>query len=150
MDFGDWDWTGDEDRPDWERLLVGLRDGAFLGPEDGVYRRGLVSVNVGWLARGGLLRLEAPGLRFVPNPLERLLGARTRHFAFADIVKIERCPSTRAEVLPGGLAPRIRLHRSSGRPVDILPAGETLDDWLIAMREQHVVWERRSRFEPSP
>lgn len=150
MDFGQWDWTGDDDRPDWDRLWVGLRDGAFLGPEEGVYRRGLVSVNVGWLARGGLLRLEIPGLRFVPNPLERLMGARTKYFAFADITQIERCPPTRDGVLPGGVAPRIRLHFTASRPVDILPAGETLDDWLVAMREQHATWERRARFESPP
>jgi hypothetical protein len=146
MDFGHWDWTGDADRADWERVWTGLRDGAFLDREDGVYRRGLVSVNVGWLARGGLLHLEIPGLRFVPNPLERLLGARTRYFAFAAMTDVERCPARPGDVLPGGVAPRIRLHFTGSRPADILPAGETLDAWFVAIREQYAVWERRARF----
>jgi hypothetical protein len=146
MDLGHWDWSGDEDRPDWERVWTGLRDGAFLDDEDGVFRRGLVSVNVGWLARGGLLHLEIPGLRFEPNPLERLLRARTRYFAFADIDRVERRPARPGEVLPGGVAPRIRLHLRDARPVDIIPAGDTLDEWLGAIVNQHEVWQRRARF----
>src|SRR3974390_3672514 len=145
MDFGQWDWTGDDDRPAWGRLWVRLRAGAFLGHGEGVYRRGLVSINVGWLARGGLLHLEIPGLRFVPNPLERLMRARTKYFAFAEITQVERCPPTPGGVLPGGLAPRIRLHFVAARPGAILPAGETLDDWLPATPAQHAARGRRAR-----
>jgi hypothetical protein len=48
MGMKDWDWTDrDAERPDWDRLFVGLRDGAFLGPEPGVRKRGMVSVNTG-------------------------------------------------------------------------------------------------------
>jgi hypothetical protein len=77
--WSDWDWSGDDDRPEWDRMWVGLRDGqAFLGTEEGVRKRGLVSINSGWLARGGLMRVYTDRLEFEPNPLERLLAARRR------------------------------------------------------------------------
>jgi len=144
MHVRDWDWTGDADRPDWERLLVGLRDGAFLGLEPGVRKRGLVSVNVGWLARGGLLRLRADGLEFAPNPLERLLGARRRSIPFDVLSGIERRPRRPGEVLPGGERERIRLHLESGGHVDVLPAGDGLDAWLDAIRAEYALWRRRA------
>ena len=27
-----WDWSGDDDRRPWERLVIGLRDGGWLDP----------------------------------------------------------------------------------------------------------------------
>ena len=128
-------------------MWVGLRDGAFLGHEEGVYRRGLVSINVGWLARGGLLHLEIPRLAV------RAESARAAARRADEVLRLRRHHPNRAvpadprRVLPGGVAPRIRLHFATRDPVDILPAGETLDDWLVAMREQHATWERRARFE---
>jgi hypothetical protein len=139
-----WDWEGDDGRPSWERMLVGLRDGAFLGPEPGVRKRGLVSVNVGWLARGGLLRLRHDRLDFEPNPLERLLGARRRTLPFEAIEWIERRPAEPGELSPVGERPRLRVHLSDGPPVDLLPAGDTLDDWLLAIRESRTWWRRRA------
>jgi hypothetical protein len=124
----DWDWRT-PDRPDWERVLVGLRDCVFLGPEEDVHRRGLVSLNVGWLARGGLLRL----------------GARRRRFSFAELERVERLPARAGEILPGGQAARVRLHLVDGRSADLLPAGATLDDWLAALRDRRAIWRRRER-----
>ncbi len=142
------DWAGDDDRPDWERMWTGLRDGEFLGPEDGVRKRGLVSVNSGWLARGGLLRLYADRLEFEPNPLERLLAARRRVWSFAEIERLERRPERPGEVSPIGQTPRVRLHMSGGRHIDVLPAGGTLDEWL-PMIDQAWSWYRRTHLEPA-
>lgn len=141
MGWQDWDWSGEDDRPEWDRIWVGLRDGAFLGQEDGVRRRGLVSVNAGWLARGGLLRLYADRLEFEPNPLERLLGARRRRLPFAEITRVERRPERPDDVSPVGQAPRMRLHLAGGSHLDVLPAGG-LDDWLAAIREAWA-WQAR-------
>ena len=127
--------------------MVGLRDGAFLGPESGVRRRGLVSVNAGWLARGGLLRLHHDRLEFEPNPLERLMRARPRTIPFADIDWIERRPARPQEISPIGEAKRMRLHLRDGTHLDILPAGDTLDDWLVDLRESYTWWFRRARTE---
>jgi hypothetical protein len=140
-----WDWDGSDERPGWERLLVGLRDGCFLGPEPGVRKRGLVSVNAGWLARGGLLRLRADRLDFEPNPLERLLGARRRTFRFDDIQWIERRPARPGDMSPTGQVARMRIHLEDDAHVDVLPAGDTLDDWLLALRESRAWWRRRDR-----
>jgi len=145
MGFWDWDFEDDE-RAEWERVLRGLRDGAFFGDEEGVIRRGLVSVNTGWLARGGLLRLRDSGLEFTPNPLERLLGARVRRFGFTEMVRVERRPRREWMVLPGGQLPRITLHMRGGEAVDVLPAGDTLERWLALITNQMEVWERRRRF----
>lgn len=144
MGIDAWDWTGDEERPLWERVLVGLRDAEFLGAEPGVRRRGLASLNAGWLARGGLLRLLHDRLDFEPNPLERLLGARRRTIAFADIERFERRPARPGEVSPAGEAPRIRIHLLAGGHLDVLPAGD-LDAWLIDVRESYGRWFRRAR-----
>jgi hypothetical protein len=146
MRVADWDWEGDDDRPAWERLLVGLRDGAFLGAEPGVRKRGLVSVNVGWLARGGLLRLHADRLSFEPNPLERLLGAKPRTIAFDDLAWVERRPP-RGEISAVGQCARMRLHLADGSHIDVLPAGGALDDWLLALRESRAWWRRRDPVE---
>lgn len=144
--WSDWDWSGDADRPEWDRVWVGLRDGAFLGQEDGVRKRGLVSVNSGWLARGGLLRLYADRLEFEPNPLERLMGARRRTLAFAEIERIERRPERVEDVSPTGESKRMRLHMGARGTLDVIPAGDTLDDWLLALRESWV-WYRRAHVD---
>lgn len=141
--WSDWDWSGDDDRPEWDRVWVGLRDGAFLGAEDGVRKRGLVSINSGWLARGGLLRLYADRLEFEPNPLERLLAARRRTLPFAEIDRIERRPERVEDVSPVGETRRMRLHMGARGTLDVIPAGDTLDDWLLALRESWV-WYRRA------
>ena len=151
MGMKDWDWNDkDADRPDWDRLWVGLRDGAFLGPETGVRKRGLVSINNGWLARGGLLRLYADRLEVEPNPLERLLFARRRVVAFAEIARIERRPELATDLPANGQAPRMRIHRHEGPSIDVLPAGRTLDDWLAAIRESMIFWTRRGPVEEEP
>ncbi len=134
--------AGDDDRPEWDRMWTGLRDAEFLGPEDGVRKRGLVSINTGWLARGGLLRLYADRLEFEPNPLERLLLARRRTLSFADIEAFERRPERPEEVSPIGQTARMRLHMRGGSHIDVIPAGATLDDWLAAIR-QPWDWFRR-------
>jgi hypothetical protein len=144
--WSDWDWGGDRDRPEWDRVWVGLRDGAFLGPEDGVRRRGLVSINSGWLARGGLLRLYTDRLEFEPNPLERLLAARKRTLSFAQIEGIERRPERAGEVVPTGQTQRMRLHMSGGGQLDVIPIADTLDDWIVAIKEAWS-WYRRSHGE---
>lgn len=144
--WSDWDWSGDDDRPEWDRVWVGLRDGAFLGQEDGVRKRGLVSVNSGWLARGGLLRLYADRLEFEPNPLERLMAARRRTLPFAEIARIERRPERREDVSPAGETKRMRLHLEAGGTLDVIPAGDTLDDWLQALREAWT-WYRRAHVD---
>lgn len=141
--WGDWDWSGDDDRPEWDRMWVGLRDGAYLGAEDGVRKRGLVSVNAGWLARGGLLRLYADRLEFEPSPLERLLAARRRTLPFAGIERIERRPARPEDVSPVGQTKRMRLHFSGGGALDIVPAADTLDAWMVATREAWT-WFRRA------
>jgi hypothetical protein len=144
MAMKDWDWNEkDADRPDWDRLFVGLRDGAFLGPETGVRKRGMVSINNGWLARGGLLRLYADRLEFEPNPMERLLMARRRTVAFAEIARLERRPASPEDMPVDGQAPRMRIHRHEGPSIDVLPAGRTLDEWLEAIRESMIWWSRR-------
>lgn len=144
MGMRDWDWTDkDADRSDWDRLFVGLRDGHFLGPETGVRKRGLVSINNGWLARGGLLRLYHDRLEFEPNPMERLLLARARVVTFAEIARIERRPASPDDLPTNGQAPRMRIHRHEAASIDVLPAGRTLDEWLAAIRESMIWWSRR-------
>jgi hypothetical protein len=139
-------WTGDdragERGPEWERVWTSLRDGEFLGPEDGVRKRGLVSINRGWLARGGLLRLYADRIEFEPNPLERLMLARGWSLRLGEIVRLERRPERPDQVSPVGQTPRMRLHTSAGAQIDVIPAGDTLDDWLGAM---HHVWAWHAR-----
>lgn len=138
--------AGDDDRPEWERMWTGLRDGEFLGPEDGVRKRGLVSINRGWLARGGLLRLYADRLEFEPNPLERLMAARRWSLPFGEIARLERRPERPDEVSPVGQIPRIRLHTTAGAQIDVIPAGATIDDWLGEI-EHAWAWQRRMSVE---
>jgi len=141
--WSDWDWSGDEGRPDWDRIWVGLRDGqAFLGTEDGVRKRGLVSINSGWLARGGLMRVYADRLEFEPNPLERLLAARRRTLPYAEIERVERRPARPQDISPAGEAKRMRLHMRGGATIDVVPPGETLDDWMLAVLEPWTWWRR--------
>ena len=37
----------------------------------------------------------------------------------------------------------MRLHRHEGNHIDILPAGRTLDEWILAIKESMVWWSRR-------
>ncbi len=132
----------DPDR--WDAQFIIARDGP-RELEEGVYRRTLASLNNGWLARGGHLRLHDDHLSFTPSPLERLLFARRVRIDFRDIAEVERHPRNREEVLPGGRAPRMRL-KSVDKSYDFLfPTG--LDDWIAAVEERMQIWERRQRFE---
>lgn len=110
-------------------------------------KRGLVSVNVGWLARGGLLRLRADRLEFEPSPLELLMRGRRRVIPFADLWWIERRPARPEQVSPVGELKRMRLHMRDGSHIDVLPVGDTLDEWLAAIRESRAWWYRRTRAE---
>ena len=102
-----------------------------------------MSINNGWLARGGLLRLYADRLEFEPNPMERLLLARKRVVPFAEIARLERRPESPDDLPTNGQAPRIRIHRHEEPSIDVLPAGRTLDEWLGAIRESMIWWSRR-------
>jgi hypothetical protein len=131
----------DPDR--WDARFIIARDGS-RELEPGVYRRTLASLNNGWLARGGHLRLHDDRLTFTPTPMERLLFARAIAIEFTDITEIERKPAKPEQVLPGGMSPRMRLHCGE-RSFDFLfPSG--LDDWIESLRDRLEVWERRSRF----
>lgn len=132
----------DPDR--WDAQFIIARDGP-RELEEGVYRRTLASLNNGWLARGGHLRLHDDHLSFTPSPLERLLFARSVRIEFRNIVEVERHPRKREEMLPGGRAPRMHL-KSVDKSYDFLfPTG--LDDWIAAVEERMQIWERRQRFE---
>jgi hypothetical protein len=132
----------DPDR--WDAQFIIARDGP-RELEEGVYRRTLASLNNGWLARGGHLRLHDDHLSFTPSPLERLLLARRVRIDFCDITEVERHPRRRDEMLPGGRAPRMRLTAVSKRYDFLFPNG--LDDWIAAVEERMQIWERRQRFE---
>lgn len=139
----------DANRPDdfdpdrWDAQFIIARDGP-RELEPGVYRRTLASLNNGWLARGGLLLLHADALSFAPSPMERLLFARPVRIDFAEITAVERLPSRDGEVLPGGVAPRMRL-RTTSRTYDfVFPTG--LDDWMASVKERRQIWENRQRF----
>ncbi|MEW6582433.1 MAG: hypothetical protein AB1416_06710 [Actinomycetota bacterium] len=137
----------DRDRfdPDrWDAAFIIARDGP-RELEAGVYRRTLASLNNGWLARGGHLRLHDDRLSFTPTPMERLLLARSVTIRFADIDAVERHPRRRQDVLPGGRAPRLRLSAREGRSFEfVFTTG--LDDWIAALEERMQIWERRRRF----
>ncbi|WP_217920786.1 hypothetical protein [Miltoncostaea oceani] len=139
----------DSNRPDdfdpdrWDAAFIIARDGP-RELEEGVYRRTLASRNDGWLARGGLLRLHADHLSFAPSPMERLLFARALRIDFAEITAVERLPPRDGEVLPGGVAPRMRL-RTQSRTYDfVFPVG--LDDWMASVKERRQIWDNRQRF----
>ena len=64
----------DSRRPDdydpdrWDAIFVEARDGP-RELEEGCHRRTIASLNNGWLARGGLLRLHDDSLTFAPSPM---------------------------------------------------------------------------------
>jgi hypothetical protein len=131
----------DEDR--WDAVFIIARDGPRT-LEDGVYRRTLASLNNGWLARGGHLRLHDDHLTFTPSPIDRMLFAKKVRIDFTDIADVERHPKRRDEMLPGGQAPRMRLICSARRHDFVFTNG--LDDWIAAVEERMQIWERRERF----
>lgn len=130
----------DPDR--WDARFIVARDGP-RELEDGEYRRTLASLNSGWLARGGLLRLHADRLSFVPTPMERLLFARTHVIPFEAIAAVAREPDRVGDVLPGGKAPRMRITTSERSYEFVFVHG--LDDWLDAVGERRSIWENRTR-----
>ena len=139
----------DSQRPDdydpdrWDARFIVARDGP-RELEPGVHRRTIASLNSGWLARGGLLRLHDDHLSFAPSPLERLLLARPLRIDFGDITAVQRHPLREGEVLPAGRAPRMRLLTGS-RSFDFVFVGG-LDDWIASLKERLRVWEIRQRF----
>jgi hypothetical protein len=140
----------DSQRPDdydpdrWDAVFIEARDGP-RELEDGVHRRTIASLNNGWLARGGLLRLHDDHLSFRPSPMERLLFARSVRIDFADITAVERHPEREGGVLPGGRSPRMRLRTESGSYDFVFPGG--LDDWIASLKERRHLWEIRQRFD---
>jgi hypothetical protein len=130
----------DPDR--WDAQFIIARDGA-RELEEGVHRRTLASLNNGWLARGGHLRLHDDHLSFTPTPIERLLFARPLSLDFGEIEQVERHPARPEEVLPGGRASRMRV-RTSERSYDFV-FHNGLDDWLDAVDERRRIWEQRVR-----
>ena len=119
----------DSRRPDdydpdrWDAIFVEARDGP-RELEEGCHRRTIASLNNGWLARGGLLRLHDDSLTFAPSPMERLLLAKN---------------------LPGGKAPRMRLLTEARSYDFVFHSG--LDDWIDSVKERLNIWENRRRFE---
>lgn len=135
----------DPDR--WDAKFIELRDGP-RELEDGVYRRTLASLNSGWMARGGLLRLHADHLSFTPSPIERLTFAKSHRIAFTEIVSIAREPVRPEDVLPGGKAPRMRVTTETRDFEFVFLNG--LDDWMDAMGERRHIWENRTRMAEPP
>ena len=130
----------DPDR--WDSAFIIARDGP-RELEDGVYRRTLTSLNSGWLARGGLLRLHDDHLSFSPTPMERMLLAKAHRIDFDAIESVVREPARAQDVLPGGRAARMRI-TTQGRSFEfVFTAG--LDDWLDAVGERRRIWENRTR-----
>lgn len=130
----------DPDR--WDAAFIVARDGP-RELETGVYRRTLASLNSGWLARGGLLRLHDDHLSFVPTPIERLLFAKPHRIAFVEIESIVREPKRPEDILPGGRAPRMRVVTVQ-RSFEFVFSGG-LDDWIEAVAERRAIWENRAR-----
>jgi hypothetical protein len=130
----------DPDR--WDARFIVARDGP-RELEEGVYRRTLASLNNGWLARGGLLRLHDDHLSFSPTPMERLLFARRVTVSFAEITEVERHPSEPQGFLPGGVSPRMRIHTDERRFDFVFHNG--LDDWIDAVGERMRIWSTRER-----
>jgi hypothetical protein len=128
----------DPDR--WDAKFIEARDGG-RELEDGVHRRTLTSLNNGWLARGGHLRLHDDHLSFRPSPLERLLMAKPVRVDFGDVTGVERHPSRPEEILPGGQMPRMRVITEARRFDFVFHAG--LDDWIEAVDERMAIWARR-------
>ncbi len=140
----------DTDRDDgynpdrWDAAYIVARDGP-RDLEDGVYRRTLASLNSGWLARGGMLRLHGDHLSFAPTPIERLLFAKSHTIAFADIQAVVREPEKPGEVLPGGKAPRMRIVSDDRSFEFVFPHG--LDDWIEALEDRRRTWGNRARMD---
>ena len=132
----------DPDR--WDARFIIARDGA-RELEDGVYRRTLASLNNGWLARGGHLRLHDDCLTFAPSPIERLLLARPARIAFDDIAGVERHPRSPEEVLPGGKSARMRILTRDRNYDFVFVSG--LDDWIDAVKERMRIWDNRRRWD---
>lgn len=130
----------DPDR--WDAKFIIARDGP-RELEEGVYRRTLASLNSGWMARGGLLRLHDDHLSFSPTPIERMLLAKPHRIDFARIVSVTREPERAEEVLPGGKAPRMRILTDERSFEFVFHSG--LDDWLEAVGERRGIWETRTR-----
>jgi hypothetical protein len=130
----------DPDR--WDAAFIVARDGP-RELEAGVYRRTLASLNSGWLARGGLLRLHADHLSFAPTPIERLLLAKSHRIAFDEIHTIMREPERAEDILPGGRAPRMKIHTRERSYEFVFSGG--LDDWIEAVAERRSIWETRTR-----
>ena len=66
---------------------------------------------------------------------------------FGDITAVERHPTRRDDVLPGGQAPRMRLLTPSRSYDFVFTSG--LDDWIDSVKERMHVWENRRRFDSS-
>jgi hypothetical protein len=130
----------DPDR--WDARFIIARDGP-RELEDGVYRRTLASLNSGWLARGGLLRLHDDHLSFSPTPIERLLLAKAHRIDFDAIESVVREPARVEQALPGGKAARMRITTRERSFEFVFTAG--LDDWLEAVGERRRTWENRAR-----
>jgi hypothetical protein len=131
----------DPDR--WDARFIIARDGA-RELEDGVYRRTLASLNNGWLARGGHLRLHDDCLTFTPSPMERLLCARPVRIAFDDVACVERRPRSPQEVLPGGRSARMTIVTRRRNYDFVFVSG--LDDWIDAVEERMRIWVNRQRW----
>jgi hypothetical protein len=70
---------------------------------------------------------------------------RSVRIDFAAITEGQRHPTREGDILPGGMAPRMRL-LTEEKSYDVLfPSG--LDDWINSLRERRRVWENRQRFE---
>lgn len=130
----------DPDR--WDAKFIEMRDGPRQ-LEDGEYRRTLASLNSGWMAHGGLLRLHDDGISFSPSPIERLLFAKAHRIDFAAITSIVREPPRPEDLLPGGKAPRMRITTEVRSFEFVFHNG--LDDWLDAIAERRRIWENRNR-----
>jgi hypothetical protein len=139
------DRRGDDDYdPDrWDAPLIVWRDGP-RELEDGVHRRTIASLNKGWLARGGRLSLCDDHLDFVPTPIERLLFARSMRIDFDEIIRVERLPARREDVLPAGQHPRMRLITGSESFDFLFMSG--LDDWISAVEDRLRIWDTRRKF----
>ena len=130
----------DPDR--WDAKFIEMRDGPRQ-LEPGEYRRTLASLNSGWYARGGLLRLHDDGLSFTPTPIERLLFGKSHRIDFAAITAVDREPRRPEEILPGGKAPRVRITTIARSYEFVFHNG--LDDWIEAIGERRRIWTNRTR-----
>ena len=95
----------DSRRPDdydpdrWDAVFIEARDGP-RDLEEGCHRRTLASLNNGWLARGGLLRLHDDSLSFSPalqRPMRRPTASRDifRHHRTGAVLLARYAENTR-------------------------------------------------------